>query len=200
MKALLLWYIVTTMTEIQVLKERIQMLEEEMDAYGQVYKYHYEKKEEAGKKIKELENEQKELEQQRRTLEMTAMTQEEIDTVLSQLKQLQAVLTNDIVSEISLMVCGFTITVDDLYYQEKFSKKDAVGNFLRDLHIEIRETTFTEKGIKYWIRMKTNRPVVRDIIKKYINITPYDEYDNYYWSKEEYPTTKFMKEVLVAKP
>jgi hypothetical protein len=47
--------------------------------------------------------------------------------------------------------------------------------------------------------MKTNRPVVKEMIKSYINIAEYDD-TSYYWTKEEYPTTKFMKEVLVAKP
>jgi DNA repair exonuclease SbcCD ATPase subunit len=181
------------MTELQVLKERIQILQEEMDAYGKIYQYHYEKKEEAGKKIKELENEQKELEEQRKTLEMTAITQEEIQIVMSQLKQLQVVLTNDIVSKIDLFICGVSISIEN----ECYMTQDKVDKYNRQLHIDIRRTELTEKGLEFSIYLKTNRPVVKDIIKKHINITPYDEYDDYYWSKEEYPTTKFMKDVSI---
>lgn len=185
------------MAELQVLKERIQMMQEEMDAYERIYQYHTEKAKTAQQKSNELYEEQKELEEQKKTLEMTAMSQDEIDTVLSQLKQLQALLTNDIVSKIDLYICGFTNK--DSYGDDMYWKKEEADKYLRELHIDIRRTELTEKGLSFSIYMKTNRPVVKEMIQNYINIAP-DEYDNYYWSKEEYPTTKFMKEVLVSKP
>ncbi len=189
--------IVTTMTEIQVLNKRIQIIQEEMDAYEREYQYHTEKAKTAQKKSNDLYEEQKELEKQKQSLEMTAMTQEEIQTVLSKLKQLQVVLTNDMVSKIDLFICGFTNK--DPYGDNLYWKKDEADKYLRELHIDIRRTELTEKGLEFSIYVKTNRPVVKEMIQSYIYIAP-DEYDNYYWTKEEYPTTKFMKEVLVSKP
>ena len=183
------------MTELQVLKERIQMLQEEMDVYEREFQYHTEKAKNAQKKGNALYEEQKELEEQRKTLEMTEITQDEIKTVMSQLKQLQVVLTNDIVSKIDLYICSFSnigADGDDLYW-----KQEEADKYLRELHIEIRRTELTEKGLEFSVYIKTNRPVVKEIIQNYINI-PTDESSSYYWSKEEYPCVKFMKDVSIG--
>jgi hypothetical protein len=181
------------MNELQVLKERIQMLQEEMDAYEREYQYHTEKAKTAQKKSNELYEEQKELEDQRKSLEITAMTQDDIDIVLSQLKQLQVLLTSDIVSNINLHICDVSISIEN----ECCMRKEEMDKYLRELHIEIRRTELTEKGLDLSIYVKTNRPIVKEMIKNYMNIESDDS--SYYWSKEEYPTTKFMKDVFISK-
>jgi hypothetical protein len=70
---------------------------------------------------------------------------------------------------------------------------EKIEKYLRELLIVITRSEITDNGLSISLLIKTNRPVVKELIQNQINIPSEEDCDtNYFWNKEIYPDRKIM--------
>jgi hypothetical protein len=176
------------MSTLQTLENKMKTIQEEIDGYEQLYEMRMQEAELLKKKMAPLCEELHELEQQKKLLQLSELTEEELQKIRSQLHQLRMVVNSDIIEEVDLVIIDFSLTPSE----EDYMTDVQIAKHLGELYILLPGTELTEKGLKLHITVKTNRPVVKALLHESMNVKP--EGNWYFWSREETPTKRLMKE------
>jgi len=178
----------TIMSELQAIEKKIYEIQEDINGYEGCYQNHMRHAEQAKRTLERLSEELDELESQKALLQQAELTDEEQKKVMYQLQQLRAVVNSDIVNEVDLYIIDFSISPsEECYYTVEEEKKH-----LGELHILIPRTELTEDGLNLHVTVKTNRPVVKALIKESMNVEP--EGNNYFWNTKDFPGKRCMKD------
>jgi hypothetical protein len=178
------------MSEIQEIIEKIALLEKEIASCEKQFEYHTEQAKLFQKKSNTLYEEQVELMEKQKILEMETITEEEKNTILAEIHKLKFILNSDVISSCSIYISKFELSTEDKMYltSEKIEK------YIKELLIVITRSEITDNGLSISVLIKTNRPVVKELIQNHINIPSEEDCDtNYFWSKEIYPERKIIK-------
>ncbi len=176
------------MNKLQMLEKKIQEIQEEIDGYEALYETHMQEAEVLQKKMKPLCEELQELQNEKRILQLSELTEEELEKIRSQLHQLRTVVNSDIIQEVNLVIINFSLTPSE----EHYLTDEQIAKHLGELYILLPGTELTEKGLSLHVTVKTNRPVVKALLQESMNVEP--EGNWYFWSREETPTKRLMKD------
>ena len=168
------------MDKIQKLTEEIEKLEGLIQSYNNLAEYHEGLAEEAKNKVEQFLDTQDELKNELDELQSSSLTEDEKKEVMTNLKTLETVLNSE-----NIMGIEFYVTESKCF--------NKVLTLRLDMDID-------KDGTSYTVFVHTSKSITRNIVKSFINVPGRAcggdmLKDEYSWSKEKYPRTKFFKSV-----